>query len=84
MMNTGVITIFAIQMTKLFKTKDGYEVVKHSRDVYAITGKRVKYIGKVSSSYRSSGRLLKNIPNEIKSIFFNIQRNELESTTTME
>lgn len=71
-------------MTKLFKTKDGYEVVKYSRDIYAITGKRVKYIGKVSPSYRSSGRLLKNIPNEIKSIFFNIQRNELESPTTME
>ena len=71
-------------MTRLFKTKDGYEIVKHSRDVYAITGKHVKYIGKVSPNYKSSGRLLKNIPNEIKSIFFNIQRNELESPTTME
>ena len=71
-------------MTKLFKTKDGYEVVKHSRDVYAIIGKRVKYIGKVSATYQSSGRLLKTIPNEIKSIFFNLQRNELESSTTME
>ena len=71
-------------MTQLFKTKDGYEIVKHSRDVYAIIGKHVKYVGKVSSSYQSSGRLLKTIPNEIKSIFFNIQRNELEPTTTME
>ena len=71
-------------MTKLFKTKDGYEVVKHSRDVYAIIGKRVKYIGKVSPTYQSTGRLLKTIPNEIKSIFFNIQRNELESPTTVE
>lgn len=71
-------------MTRLYKTKDGYEVVKHSRDVYAITGKRVKYIGKVSATYQSTGRLLRKIPNEIKSIFFNIQRNELESTTTME
>lgn len=71
-------------MTRLFKTKDGYEIVKHSRDVYAIIGKRVKYIGKVSANYQSSGRLLKQIPNEIKSIFFNIQQNELESPTTME
>jgi hypothetical protein len=71
-------------MTQLFKTKDGYEIVKHSRDVYAIIGKRVKYIGKASANYQSTGRLLKTIPNEIKSIFFNIQRNELESTTTME
>jgi len=63
-------------MTRLFKTKDGYEVVKHSRDVYAIVGKNVKYIGKVSPNYKSSGRLLKQIPNEIKSIFFNIQRDE--------
>lgn len=63
-------------MTQLFKTKDGYEIIKHSRDVYAITGKHVKYVGKVSSSYQSSGRLLKTIPNEIKTIFFNIQRNE--------
>lgn len=61
-------------MTKLFKTKDGYEVVKHSRDVYAIIGKHVKYVGKVSANYQSSGRLLKKIPNEIKSIFFNIQQ----------
>jgi hypothetical protein len=63
-------------MTRLFKTKDGYEVVKHSRDVYAIVGKNVKYIGKASPNYQSRGRLLKQIPNEIKSIFFNIQRNE--------
>ena len=63
-------------MTQLFKTKDGYEIVKHSRDVYAIIGKSVKYVGKVSASYKSSGRLLKTIPNEIKTIFFNIQRNE--------
>ena len=71
-------------MTQLFKTKDGYEIVKHSRDVYAITGKRVKYIGKVSPNYKSSGRLLKSIPNEIKSIFFKLQQHELESPTTME
>jgi len=71
-------------MTRLFKTKEGYEVVKHSRDVYAIVGKRVKYIGRVSPSYQSSGKLLKNIPNEIKTIFFNLQQNALEPTTTME
>jgi hypothetical protein len=71
-------------MTRLFKTKDGYEIVKHSRDVYAIIGKNVKYIGKVSANYQSTGRLLRTIPNEIKSIFFNIQRNELEPPTTME
>ena len=63
-------------MTQLFKTKDGYEIVKHSRDVYAIIGKHVKYVGKASANYKSSGRLLKSIPNEIKTIFFNIQRNE--------
>ena len=62
-------------MTRLFKTKDGYEIVKHSRDVYAIVGKNVKYIGKVSPGYQSSGRLLKQIPNEIKSIFFKLQHN---------
>jgi len=71
-------------MTRLYKTKEGYEVVKHSRDVYAIVGKRVKYIGRVSPSYQSSGKLLKNIPNEIKTIFFNLQQNALESTTAME
>lgn len=71
-------------MTTLYKTNDGYEVIKHSRDVYAIIGKRVKYIGKVSANYRSRGRLLKKIPNEIKTIFFKLQQNELESPTTME
>jgi hypothetical protein len=71
-------------MTRLYKTGDGYEVVKHSRDVYAIIGKRVKYIGKVSANYQSSGRLLKKIPNEIKTIFFKLQQHELESPTTME
>ena len=60
-------------MTRLYKTKDGYEIVKHSRDVYAIIGKNVKYIGKVSPSYIPSGRLLKNIPNNIKTIFFKLQ-----------
>jgi len=63
-------------MTRLFKTKDGYEIIKHSRDVYAITGKRVKYIGKVSPNYKSSGRLLKTIPNEIKTIFFKLQQHD--------
>lgn len=63
-------------MTQLFKTKDGYEIVKHSRDVYAIIGKHVKYVGKVSANYKSTGRLLRTIPNEIKTIFFNIQRND--------
>lgn len=67
-------------MTTLYKTNDGYEVIKHSRDVYAIIGKNVKYIGKVSPSYKSNGRLLKNIPNEIKTIFFNIQRNDNNNT----
>ena len=63
-------------MTRLFKTKEGYEVVKHSRDVYAIVDRRVKYIGKASANYQSSGRLLKNIPNEIKSIFFKLQQHD--------
>lgn len=65
--------IFAKQMTRLYKTKDGYEIVKHSRDVYAIVGTSIKYIGKVSPNYKSTGRLLKNIPNQIKTTFFKIQ-----------
>jgi hypothetical protein len=67
-------------MTRVYKTRDGYEIKKETGELYAIIKSHVtkklvvRYIGKFSSSWAASGRLLKAIPNEIKTIFFNIQR----------
>jgi hypothetical protein len=60
--------------TRIYKTKDGYEIVKYSREIYAIIGKSVKFIGMAGSGYVPSGKLVKGMPNEIKQTFFNIQR----------
>lgn len=60
-------------MAVIYKTGNGYEIIKSSREIYAINGKSVKYLGRVSESYRSTGKRIKGIPNEIKQIFFQIQ-----------
>lgn len=67
-------------MTRIYQTKMGYEIKKESGELYAITNVAhdkkplVKYVGKFSNAWVPSGKLLKNIPNKIKTIFFNIQR----------
>ena len=56
---------------------DGYEIVKDSGELYAIKkidGRNVvRYIGK-HPDYKSSGKLLSNIPTSIKHAFYDIQR----------
>jgi hypothetical protein len=56
---------------------DGYEIVKDSGELYAIKkidGRNVvRYIGK-HPDYKSSGKLLSNIPPSIKHAFYDIQR----------
>lgn len=69
-------------MTRVYKTKDGYEIKKDTGELYAIIKSHitqkmlVRYIGRFSNGWAASGRLLKSIPNEIKTIFFSIQRND--------
>jgi len=64
-------------MTRIYQMNDGYEVVKDSGELYAIKkidGKnRVRFIGK-HPEYKSSGKLLSNIPNSVKFAFYDIQR----------
>lgn len=55
---------------------DGYEVLKDNGELYAIknTGMwHTRFIGKFKD-YKSTGRLLSSIPNHIKSLFYDIQR----------
>jgi hypothetical protein len=67
-------------MTRIYKTKSGYEIKKDTGEVYAIIDMGVdkkpmlKYLGKFSDRWTPSGKLVKGIPNHIKQIFFNIQR----------
>jgi len=67
-------------MATLFKLKDGYEMVTNSRDIYAIsyTGRTIKYIGRGTEDYKSRGKLLKEVPPEIRQTFFDIQRHKSE------
>ncbi len=67
-------------MTRIYQTKDGYEIKKDTGELYAIIKSHVtkklvtRYIGRVGERWMPSGKLLKSIPNHIKQIFFNIQR----------
>lgn len=67
-------------MTRIYQNKFGYEIKKETGEVYAITDlghdkkPMVKYVGRFSDAWTPSGKLIKGIPNKIKTIFFNIQR----------
>ena len=57
---------------------DGYEVLKDNGELYAIkkTNKwHSRFVGKFTE-YKSPGRLLPSIPNHIKPLFYDIQRDE--------
>jgi hypothetical protein len=58
---------------KVYKLKNGYDIITSDRTLYNVIGVTIKKIGKVNERYQPSGKLLKHIPNEIKSIFFKIQ-----------
>jgi hypothetical protein len=57
---------------------DGYEVLKDNGELYAIKKTNrwhSRFIGKYKD-YKSPGKLLPSIPNEVRVLFYDIQRNE--------
>jgi len=58
---------------QIFQTKDGYEIRTSSGNLFTITGKTVKPCGKVGDSWKGSGKLVKGVPNQIKTTFFKLQ-----------
>jgi hypothetical protein len=66
-------------IARIYKTKIGYDIVTSNNILYVVSGS-VKKIGKVKDNYQSSGVLLKSIPNHLKTIFFQLEREEFEET----
>jgi hypothetical protein len=58
---------------QIFQTRDGYEIITSSGNLFTITGKTVKPCGKVGNSWKGSGRLVKGVPNQIKTQFYELQ-----------
>lgn len=58
---------------RIYQTREGYDIITSDGSLYNLVGERVKKIGKVNEKYQPSGRLLRKIPNHIKSIFFKLQ-----------
>jgi hypothetical protein len=64
---------------QIYKTNNGYEVLTSDRRLYLIDTTQTKLfkllIGQVGSSWQSTGKLIYGaIPNRIKTIFFQIQK----------
>lgn len=65
-------------MTRIYQMNDGYEVLKDNGELYAIKKTNrwhSRFIGKYKD-YKSPGKLLPSIPNEVRVLFYDIQRNE--------
>lgn len=58
---------------RIYKVKQGYNIVTSDGRLYSYTT-RIKYIGKVGENWHPSGKLLSNIPDHIKTIFFQLQQ----------
>jgi hypothetical protein len=58
---------------KIYKVKQGYNIVTSDNRLYSYTT-RVKYIGKVGDNWQPSGKLIKDIPDNLKTIFFQLQK----------
>lgn len=58
---------------RIYKTKTGYDVITSDSRLYRLEGS-VKLIGRVGDKFQPSGRLLKNVPNHLKTIFFQLQQ----------
>lgn len=65
-------------MSKLTQTKDGYNLITSDNRLYLIfqtsTGFCSQFKGKVSESFKPSGKLLKKIPDNLKQMFFKLQK----------
>lgn len=57
----------------IYKVKQGYNIVTSDGRLYSYIT-RIKYIGKVGDNWQPSGKLLKDVPNHLKTIFFQLQK----------
>lgn len=60
---------------QIFKVKQGYDIITSDGRLYNHTT-RTKYVGKVGESFKPSGKVLNKIPDHMKEIFFNLQKQE--------
>ena len=58
---------------RVYKTKVGYDIITSDNRLYRLSGK-VELIGRVGDKFQPSGKLLKKIPDHIKTIFFQLQQ----------
>jgi len=58
---------------RIYQLKTGYEILTSDGLLFTVTGKIVKPCGKVGNSWKGSGRLVKGVPNQIKTQFFKLQ-----------
>jgi len=58
---------------RIYQLKTGYEILTSDGLLFTVTGKIVKPCGKVGSSWKGSGRLVKGVPNQIKTQFYELQ-----------
>ncbi len=58
---------------RIYQLKTGYEILTSDGLLFTVTGKIVKPCGKVGNSWKGSGRLVKGVPNQIKTQFYELQ-----------
>ena len=59
---------------RIYKLKQGYNILTSDNRLYSYTTRRIKYIGKVGDNWQPSGVLVKDIPDHLKQIFFKLQQ----------
>jgi hypothetical protein len=60
---------------QVFKVRGGFDIITSDGRLYNHSA-RTKYIGKVNDQFKPSGKVLTKIPNHLKEIFFNLQKQE--------
>ena len=59
---------------RIYKLKQGYNILTSDNRLYSYTTRRVKYIGKDGDNWQPSGVLVTDIPDHLKQIFFKLQQ----------
>lgn len=58
---------------RIYQTNQGYDIITSDGRLYRLQG-TIKLIGRVGDKFQPSGRLLRNIPNHLKTIFYELQK----------
>jgi len=61
---------------QVFKTSVGFDIINSKGELFTVTGNQAQKKGTVGEKFKPSGKLLKKIPNHLKDIFFNLQKQE--------